>query len=283
MAKTISDAQTSLAYRLGENSAPTSASEKAKRLNWFKKALEYALIDRPLWFTETTGWDESEADINDYSFPSDCRQIIRIKVDGYEHDKVPFDEVYQRFEVPTSPVPILPSYMKRVYYLLNDKFYLIPMPDSAPTADAVSSITSSGVTCTVTMAAEHGYTNDNYVTISGAVETAYNGKFRISVTGATTFTYTALTTPSATPATGTIISTKSNIEITYYQNPTLPTGDTSGIVVPDNFEDLLVSYAEARYWSAAHKRGKSSDAFTEFETWVEKIQKEHARRSFGLS
>jgi hypothetical protein len=68
----------------------------------------------------------------------------------------------------------------------------------------VSSLTSSGTTCTLTSTANHGLQTGEYITIAGAVQTAYNGTFTITRTGATTFTYTAASTPSATPATGTI-------------------------------------------------------------------------------
>jgi hypothetical protein len=68
----------------------------------------------------------------------------------------------------------------------------------------VSSLTSSGTTCTLTSTANHGLQTGDYITIAGANQAAYNGTFTITRTGATTFTYTAGSTPSATPATGTI-------------------------------------------------------------------------------
>jgi len=66
-------------------------------------------------------------------------------------------------------------------------------------------ITSSGTTVTVTTKYPHGQLVGAVVTISGANETAYNGNFTI-VTAATptTFTYTAGSTPSASPATGNV-------------------------------------------------------------------------------
>lgn len=67
----------------------------------------------------------------------------------------------------------------------------------------------------------------------------------------------------------------------YQETPTMPTNKNSGIIVPDNYSDLLVSFAEGRYWSSAHKRAKASDAFGEFTDWVEKIKLEDMRRHFG--
>lgn len=68
---------------------------------------------------------------------------------------------------------------------------------------AVDSMTSSGTTVTVTCRYPHGLLPGATVTVSGCTETAYNGTFAV-VTAPTglTFTYTALTTPSASPATG---------------------------------------------------------------------------------
>lgn len=67
----------------------------------------------------------------------------------------------------------------------------------------VENVTSSGTTVTVTTRYPHGLLPGAIVRVTGAVETAYNGNF--TVTGAAnslTFTYTALSTPTATTATG---------------------------------------------------------------------------------
>ena len=81
------------------------------------------------------------------------------------------------------------------------------LTDPADSAIAVSSITRSGTTATVTTGAAHGLASGDWVTIAGAAQGAYNGSVRITVTGATTFTYTVAGSP-ATPATGTITSTR---------------------------------------------------------------------------
>jgi hypothetical protein len=67
---------------------------------------------------------------------------------------------------------------------------------------AVSSLTRSGTTCTVTATA-HGFTNNAPVSIYGANQYPYNGIFTITVVDANTFTFSMDWTP-ATPATGTI-------------------------------------------------------------------------------
>jgi hypothetical protein len=68
----------------------------------------------------------------------------------------------------------------------------------------LDSITSSGTTVTVKTKEQHNIQPGTVVTVSGANETAYNGTFTITnITGYNTFQYTALSTPSATPASGT--------------------------------------------------------------------------------
>lgn len=67
----------------------------------------------------------------------------------------------------------------------------------------VESITSSGTTCTVTTRDPHGLLPGAIVNINGATQTAYNGDFTVlTAPTITSFTYTALSTPAATPATG---------------------------------------------------------------------------------
>jgi hypothetical protein len=68
------------------------------------------------------------------------------------------------------------------------------------TAQTISTLTSSGTTCTLTTSVAHGLVTGNQVTITGALPAAYNGTFRITVTSGTIFTYTALTAPATSPA-----------------------------------------------------------------------------------
>jgi hypothetical protein len=67
----------------------------------------------------------------------------------------------------------------------------------------VDSLTSSGTTVTVRTKFPHNVGIGGSVTVSGANESAYNGTFTVAtVPTDLTFTYTALSTPSASPATG---------------------------------------------------------------------------------
>lgn len=286
MAKTISDLQTDLAHRLGEASAPTSTSELAKRRNWMKHAIEFLISkERNYWWQLQKYLDTSADDEPYYFVPTGLLSVEQIKVNDWEHDKVSFNDVYERYETPLKPVPILPRFqLNKVFYLRNNKIYILPKPD-APTSYSVSSLTSSGTTCTATTSSAHGYKEGDYVTIAGANESAYNGAFEITeVPSTTTFTYEASSTPSATPATGTITATRQNIEIWGYDDFATELAaftDSSSIIVPDNFSDLIVAYAEGRFWSTAHKRGKAADAFDEYEEWRDAMDRQQARRRFG--
>ncbi len=283
MAKLISDAHLSLAYRLGESASPSTTSEKAKRLNWFQKAVSIACGgDELMWFMQTHWYDVTIANRQYYTKPTLARTITQIKVDGYEYEFMPYDEVYRKYEVPSSPVPILPAFLARSFYTEGSSIYFIPIPSAAATSQTLTSVTSSGTACTATLV-DHGYLDGEYVTIAGAVQTAYNGTFRITYVSSSVFTYTAASTPAATPATGTVTATKNNIIIKGYANPTAPTADASSIVVPDDYEDLLVSYAEARYWSAAQKRGKSADAFAEFEELLSRLKRDNFRHKYATT
>lgn len=67
----------------------------------------------------------------------------------------------------------------------------------------VDQITSSGTTVTVRTREAHGIQPGIQVTISGCLESAYNGTFTVtSCPRFNTFTYTAATTPTASPASG---------------------------------------------------------------------------------
>ena len=72
------------------------------------------------------------------------------------------------------------------------------------TAQAISSITRSSSTATVTTSASHGYATDDWITIAGASESGYNGVFQITKTAATTFTYSLGSLTPSTPASGTM-------------------------------------------------------------------------------
>jgi hypothetical protein len=83
---------------------------------------------------------------------------------------------------------------------------------------AISTITFSSTTATVTTAAAHGYTNGQTVNIRGATgadAARYNGDFAIAGASGSTFTYTMTGTPAAN-ATGTLLANAGPLVKTTY-------------------------------------------------------------------
>lgn len=70
---------------------------------------------------------------------------------------------------------------------------------------AITSITASGTTATVTFTNVHGFLNGEDVLISGAGEAGYNGVKTLTLTGPKTATFT-VTAGISSPATGTIVA-----------------------------------------------------------------------------
>lgn len=68
---------------------------------------------------------------------------------------------------------------------------------------AVTSLTRSGTTATLTTTAAHNLTTGFTVVVSGASPSGFNGRYAVTVTGSTTFTYTLASDPGS-DATGTI-------------------------------------------------------------------------------
>jgi hypothetical protein len=83
---------------------------------------------------------------------------------------------------------------------------------------AISTITFSSTTATVTTASAHGYTNGQTVNIRGATgadAARYNGDFAIAGASGSTFTYTMTGTPAAN-ATGTLLANAGPLVKTTY-------------------------------------------------------------------
>lgn len=77
-------------------------------------------------------------------------------------------------------------------------------PGLASRSIALTSITRSGTTATVTTSVAHVLTTGDTVIITGATDTLYNGTFLVTVVTSTTFTYVMTGTPAVSPAAGTI-------------------------------------------------------------------------------
>jgi hypothetical protein len=92
---------------------------------------------------------------------------------------------------------------------------------------SAGNLTGSGTTATC-IEINHGYADNQVVTISGASPSYYNGTFTINKIDNDTFTYTTLSTITVSPATGTIISTAYTGTIA-----TATTNETHGYIAGD--------------------------------------------------
>lgn len=99
--------------------------------------------------------------------------------------------------------------------------------------NSITSLTSVGTTCTAVTAVAHGKTTGDSVYISGAAQSAYNGWHTVTVTNTTTFTYTAGSSPAASPATGTITfkPVSTNDTISFYNESGVLTPLPTGLVI----------------------------------------------------
>lgn len=277
MSVTLTQLQTRLAYRLGEDSAVSDTNEKARRTQFLNDGYLEVLKQGYFWFMQDIASDTTVANQEIYDLPSDFRDIIELRVD----DKVALP-MYQGKAFGTYNYPPTfyqyHSVIQNFYIYGESELHLLPIPGDAPSTLSVSSITRSSNTATVTTSSAHGLSANNYITIAGAVETAYNGAFRItSVPSTTTFTYTVTGSPS-TPATGTITATKRNIVYRYYQYPTLMSSDSDTCLIPDQWVNGIVAYAYGRVCAVDDSRGNSKDGFDEFNETVKQLMAENLRR-----
>lgn len=276
MSYKISDAQQRLAERLGESNAPNSGgSEAAKRRRWFQEAVETLFTEKPYWFMQSKYGAVTTASKQKYSFPSDFRSDILLHVDDYRYKKI--DITDQDKDIYLNIVDYVNSKYSSQYYryfTVGNEFYLLPIPTKTP--DSVSfTYTLSGETLTVT-SADHGLESGDMVLFSGFTEDELNSDYEVTKVDGDTFTVEV----SSSTATGNPTYQKCNIVLWYYVDEYTYTSDDDPIGIPDRFINLLVSYAEGRYWSSAHMRGKASDAFTEFDTILTKINLEDMRKKF---
>jgi len=95
------------------------------------------------------------------------------------------------------------------------------------TTIGAGNLTCSGVTATLVYTADHGLVTGADITVSGAVQTAYNGRWKVTVVNDNTVTFTVGSTPTATPATGTVLAS----DLTYFWENASATsaGDEPGV------------------------------------------------------
>lgn len=205
MALTTSDLQTSLAYRLGETSAPSDSTTKALRLEWMNQAYFTIARRKNWWWLEATNTSNTNTgSTTGYSEPSDLKAFKELSIGNIYYDEVPFED--NRIYAGTSAIVSIPSTVRSFkYYRYGGKYYLIPLD------------------------------------------------------GADSATHT----------------------IHYYKRLTSKVADGGTFLIPDEYLEALVAFAEARYWMSITQQAKAAAPYDEFEEIVNEMKEEHSRRSSG--
>ncbi len=69
--------------------------------------------------------------------------------------------------------------------------------------------------------------------------------------------------------------------IKYYKRVTAIGADADTLLIPDEYSEALVAYAEARYWMSITQQAKAVVPFQEFDQILLRMTKEQSRRGMG--
>lgn len=138
MSLLVSDVQTSLAYRLGEDSAPTNSAELARRRKFIDQANK-ALYKRHRWWWTQADTSFSAVPDQEYytpgsdSYPSDVRDIVELRINNVVHTYIPQHEVFGVYEYPVTIYNLPNVNGENHWYVWNNRLYPLPIPASALT------------------------------------------------------------------------------------------------------------------------------------------------------
>jgi hypothetical protein len=140
MAKTFLDIQTNLAYRLGEDSAVSTANEKARRKTFILQGWRELINKRSWWFTETSTTFNSVADKQEYTtsdgFPSNFREPKDLRVDNIKYTYIPETKVFGLYDSNVSIFNYDDVISSKHYYIFNNTLVFYP----ATAADGTNNI-----------------------------------------------------------------------------------------------------------------------------------------------
>jgi hypothetical protein len=194
---------------------------------------------------DLVGIDADNAHTDDFQLIR--RALSRRLADAYDHwfwgDLIRIEKRYFRdlYTAGTSYAAPSTTAAAEIYWPQSQRYYQALLAQPL----AVTSITRSSQTATVTTTSTNKLVTGDQVTISGAVETEYNITATITVTSGTTFTYTVAGSP-ATPATGTPVVNP---------NPT----NASNVVTAAYWAESLNAYSGSNYSaSTAYLKGDTA-------------------------
>lgn len=206
MSLTTADLHTSLAYRLGETSAPSDNTTKAIRLEWFNQGYFVLARRRNWWWLEATNTSNTNTgSTTGYTEPTDLKAFKELKIGTIFYDEVPYED--NRIYTGVSAIVSLPQTIKSYkFYRYAGKYYLLPTDSADATAHTI-----------------------------------------------------------------------------HYYKRVSKVADGGTFLIPDEYLEALVAYAEGRYWMSITQQAKASVPYQEFEEVYQEMAKEHGRRKSGSS
>lgn len=136
MSLTVSDIQTALAYRLGEDSAPSNSAELARRRKFIDQANKALFKRHRWWWTQADTSFSAVADQEYYtpgsdSYPSDVKDLVELRVNDVVYTYIPPHEVFGVYEYPVNIYNLPDVNGEHHWYVWNNKLYILPIPSSA--------------------------------------------------------------------------------------------------------------------------------------------------------
>lgn len=133
MATTAAELQTRLAYRLGENSAPSDANEKARRLSFLNEGQREVYKQAYWWFTQKTDTSlDTVASQETYTLPTDFRDVVEVRVNGKVATAYPQHEAFGSYNYP----PLYYQYnslVQKFFIFGETELHLLPVPSTSGT------------------------------------------------------------------------------------------------------------------------------------------------------
>lgn len=132
MSLTLSDLLTSLAYRLGEDSSPTDASEKARRVRFINEGYRKMLSTMPIWFSISSTTFNSVLNQETYDtitggFPADYRDMIELRVDDDLYTNIPDAKLAELEEIDDK------DNIGDKWYVQENILHILPAPETSGT------------------------------------------------------------------------------------------------------------------------------------------------------
>lgn len=141
MALTLANLLTSLAYRLGEDSSPSDATEKAKRVRFINEAYRKVCARHPFWFLEGSITFDSVANQETYTttdgFPTDYRDMIELRVDNKVYTYIPMPQVFGLYDSTMNLFNYEDLISNKHWYIFDNTLHILPKP-SANGTDNIS-------------------------------------------------------------------------------------------------------------------------------------------------